>query len=379
MWVLFPFVTKIATIARTVPRSNTIRRFIYIVYTIMTTAIAKDTDRKLWQSDHPLQSWEWGEVRKKVGILVIRFITIDKEKRRYFTVTIHSIGFGKTMAYLARSVWPSEAELNVIIPVLKTYNAIALKLEPDMYIEQSGEYHIPLLYRHWNNNGLEFVRSNASIFGKHTFLVDLTPSEEEILRRMKQKTRYNIRIAQKHDVVVKDLSSSKEGFDTFFSLYQDTQHRQKYLGHGKDYHRAVWDGMKEKYSKLFVAFYKGLPLAAYHIMYSDTRAFYVYGGTSSEQKQVMASNLLMWEVIRDAKKQGKRYFDMWGALSENYDPKDPWSGFHRFKEGYGGRHMTYMPTIDVVMDKLWYSLFSLAWPIRNKLLELKSILTTSHV
>lgn len=345
----------------------------------MTTAIAKDTDRKLWQSDHPLQSWEWGEVRKKVGILVIRFITTDKEKRRYFTVTIHSIGFGKTMAYLARSVWPSEAELNVIIPVLKTYKAIALKLEPDMYIEQSGEYHIPLLYRHWNNNGLEFVRSNASIFGKHTFLVDLTPSEEEILRRMKQKTRYNIRIAQKHDVVVKNLSSLKEGFDTFFSLYQDTQHRQKYLGHGKDYHRAVWDGMKEKQSKLFVAFYKGFPLAAYHVMYSDTRAFYVYGGTSSEQKQVMASNLLMWEVIRDAKKQGKRYFDMWGALPENYDLKDPWVGFHRFKEGYGGRHMTYMPTIDVVIDKPWYLLFSLAWPIRNKLLELKSILTTSHV
>ncbi|MCR4329835.1 MAG: peptidoglycan bridge formation glycyltransferase FemA/FemB family protein [Candidatus Roizmanbacteria bacterium] len=340
----------------------------------MTTLIAKDTDKKIWCSDHPLQSWEWGEVRKKVGIHVVRFITKDEDKRRFFTVTIHPIGFGKTIAYLARSEWPTNTELKYMVSVLQSQNAIALKLEPDLYIEQSGEYHIPLLYKHWNSNGLEFVRSSASIFGKHTFLVDLTPSEVEMLKRMKQKTRYNIRVAQKHGVSIKDVSNSKEGFDIFFSLYQDTQHRQKYLGHGENYHRAVWDGMKEKYSKLFVAFYNDQPLAAYHMMYSDTRAFYVYGGTSSKQKQVMASNLLMWEVIRDAKKQGKRYFDMWGALPENFDPKDPWAGFHRFKEGYGGRHMTYMPTIDVVIEKPWYMLFSLAWPIRNKLLELKSTL-----
>ena len=255
---------------------------------------------------------------------------------------------------------------------MRSQNAIALKLEPDAYIEQSGEYHIPLLRNRWQQDGLEFAQSGSSIFGKHTFIVDLTPSEDEMLRRMKQKTRYNIRVAQKHGVVVKDVSNQKDGFDIFFSLYQDTQKRQKYLGHDKKYHHAVWDGMKGKYSKLFAAFYKDKPLAAYHIMYGKTRAFYVYGGTSSQEKQVMASNLLMWEVILDAKKQGKRYFDMWGALPEDYDKRDPWVGFHRFKEGYGGRHMTYMPTIDVVIDKVWYFLFSIAWPVRNKLLELKS-------
>lgn len=340
----------------------------------MTTTIAQDTDKETWHNDHPLQSWEWGEVRKEVGTSVSRFITTGKESKRCFTVTVHPIGFGKTIAYLARSVWPCNAELKTMLAILQSQNAIALKLEPDAYIEQSGEYHIPLLRSRWRQDGLEFVQSSSSIFGKHTFIVDLTPSEDEMLRRMKQKTRYNIRVAQKHGVVVKDVSSLKDGFDIFFSLYQDTQQRQKYLGHGKEYHRAVWDGMKGKYSKLFVAFYNDQPLAAYHIMYSKTRAFYVYGGTSSQEKQVMASNLLMWEVILEAKKQGKTYFDMWGALPENYDQKDPWAGFHRFKEGYGGRHMTYMPTIDVVIDKRWYFLFSIAWPVRNKLLELKSVL-----
>jgi len=345
----------------------------------MTTVIAKESDKKIWRSNHPLQSWEWGDVRKAVGTRVARFITRSNDKNRFFTVTVHSIGFSKTIAYLARSVWPTESELKYIVAVLQSFNAIALKLEPDLYIEQSGDYRIPLLNTRWNSNGIEFVRSSASIFGKHTFLVDLTPSEEEIMRRMKQKTRYNIRVAHKHGVVVKDMSNAKNGFDIFFSLYQDTQRRQRYLGHGENYHRAVWDGMKGKYSKLFVAFYNDQPLAAYHMMYSDTRAFYVYGGTSTEHKQAMASNVLMWEVMRDAKKQRKQYFDMWGALPENYDPKDPWAGFHRFKEGYGGRHMTYMPTIDVVIDKGWYSLFSIAWPIRNKLLELKSHLMNNNV
>lgn len=346
----------------------------------MNISLLKDTDRNNWTSKHPLQSWEWGEVKKQSGVTTLRFIARESKQNRCFTITLHPIVLNATMAYCARSEWPSESELHEIVPYLRSYGAIALKFEPDIWIQQSGEYHIPLIYKKWHRGVIAYTRSNATVFAKHTFVVDLVPDENQLLLRMKQKTRYNIRIAQKHGVIVRDISADPHGFDIFYSLYEDTLKRQRYLGHGKSYHKIVWETMKKAgHSKLFAAFYNNIPLAAYHMMYDSERAFYVYGGTSTQHKEVMASNVLMWEVIRDAKKLGKTYFDMWGALDKHHDPHDPWAGFHRFKEGYGGRHMTFMPTIDVVIRPLWYKIFSFSWPIRNKLLELKSALQAYHV
>ena len=129
------------------------------------------------------------------------------------------------------------------------------------------------------------------------------------------------------------------------------------------------------FSRLLVAYYEDIPLAAYHLMFFKETGYYVYGGSSDAHKEVMASNLLMWEALKLAKSLGCRTFDMWGSLAEKYTPSDPWAGFHRFKEGYGGVHRNYLGSVDVVVKPLEYQLFTLLWPIRTKVLELRQKLT----
>ena len=88
----------------------------------------------------------------------------------------------------------------------------------------------------------------------------------------------------------------------------------------------------------------------------------------------MASNLMMWEAIRFGKKNGAKMFDMWGALGPNPNPKDPWYGFHRFKEGYGAKLTESIGTYDLVINPYLYPLYNLADRLRWVFLKLKSYL-----
>ena len=78
----------------------------------------------------------------------------------------------------------------------------------------------------------------------------------------------------------------------------------------------------------------------------------------------MASNLMMWEAIKFGKKLGLKKFDMWGALSKNPDTKDSWYGFHKFKEGYGARHVEFLGSYDFVINKKLYIVYKILNKIR---------------
>ena len=103
--------------------------------------------------------------------------------------------------------------------------------------------------------------------------------------------------------------------------------------------------------------------------FGDT-LYYPYGGSSKSHPEVMANNLVAWEAIKLGKKLGLKNFDMWGALGPNASPKDPWYGFHRFKNGYGGKLVEYIGTYDLVFDWPIYIMFT----IIDKLSPLKFFL-----
>lgn len=341
-----------------------------------TAIVTEEKYKEAWNRkvNHVLQTWEWGEIKKRYGNKIYRLGVFDSQKRlvKGYLFTLHNLPLGKSIINFARGEWPEPDILKFLYQKTKHLNCLFTKLEPSVLIDEAGKYKIPLLNRCWSQNNLNYVLSNSRIFAQHTFIVDLGFSEIELFSFMKSKTRYNIRLAEKKGVQVKDESDNPQAFELFFRLYQETIKRQNYLGHDYNYHKVVWETMlKAKMAKILVAYYEKTPIAAYQLFYFKNTAYYLYGGTSHKYKEVMASNLLMWEAIRQAKEAGYQYFDLWGALEKDYNPKHAWAGFHRFKEGYGGIHQSYLPTIDVVFKPIEYKVFSTLWPMRNKLVELK--------
>lgn len=322
-----------------------------------------------------MQTWEWGEIRQQSGNQILRIAVVDEKEqiKQVFLFTVHPLGLGKVIINYAKGpMVPTD-----ILQFLKNkfgQQAIFVKLEPEEWLESAGKYKLPIAKKKWQQDDLNFCLSTSPVFARHTFIIDLNFSEEKLLSLMKSKTRYNINLAKRRGVEIKDETEKPKAFDTFFQLYEQTVKRQNYLGHSKEYHQLVWETLKQaQMAKILTAYYQDEPLSSYTLFFYKHWAYYLYGGSSENHKEVMASNLLMWEAIRLAKKQGCQYFDMWGALEANYSLSHPWAGFARFKEGYGGQHRSYLPTIDVVFQKVWYQMFSFIWPIRLKLLTFLSI------
>ena len=304
---------------------------------------------------HPLQSWEWGQARTKTGIRVVRWGEFDKDKLvATYQMTIHPLGVGGFLiGYLPRSAFPSKKMLEYLYDFGKKNNLIFIKIEP--YIPANFKFQI---------SNFKLVKSPHPLFPIWTQVLDLTQSEESLLKNMKQKTRYNIRLAQKKGVVVKEMSNS-EGFEIFQKLYFDTCKRQKYFGHSKKYHEIVWDSLKNNIAHILIAFYNNKPLAVYELFYFNDIFYYPYGGTSNEDRNVMAANLLMWEAILLGRKLGAKKFDMWGSLPPQYDQNNPWAGFTRFKEGYGTTFVEMIHGQDLIISPFLYSLYNILYKARQ--------------
>jgi lipid II:glycine glycyltransferase (peptidoglycan interpeptide bridge formation enzyme) len=312
---------------------------------------------------HPLQSWDWGEVRKKMGLNTLRVGEYQKNQlKNIFTLTLHKIPLTSfKIGYLPRSVFPSKEVLEFLFNFGKKNNLIFIKIEPYEKLTNNN-----LTIKQFNN----LKNSPHPLFPKWTQILDLSQSEEEILKNMHHKTRYNIRLAQKKGVIVKEMSNN-EGFKIFSKLYFETCKRQHYFGHNLKYHQIVWQNLKEKIAHILIAFYKNEALAAYQIWIYKDIGYYVYGGSSDKYRNLMGTNLLMWEAIKMAKNKGVKKFDMWGSLPPNYLPNHPWAGFTRFKQGYGGKFVEFIGSFDLIINPFLYSLYNLAYSLRKIYLRLK--------
>ncbi len=297
---------------------------------------------------HPLQTWEWGQARKKMGIRVEKIV----EKNTIFQMTIHPLPhLPYSIGYIPRSVFPSESVQKKLYEFGKKNNLIFIKFEP--YTEYQ--------------NSTQIRKSPHPLFPEWTQTLDISPSEDELLKKMKPKTRYNIRLAEKKGVQVRQMDTD-EGFKIFSKLYFETCKRQRYHGHTPGYHQTIWESMKESQGHILISFFNDIPLGAYELYHFKDRLYYVYGGSSTEYKQVMAPNLLMWEAIKFGKKQGAKIFDMWGSLPPDYSQNHPWAGFTRFKEGYGTEFTHLSQSFDIIVNPILYKLYSFAYSVREKIL-----------
>lgn len=336
---------------------------------------------------HPLQTYEWGEFRKKTGVTVIRYC--NDKKTQVTQLTLHPIPHTPwQICYFPKGPLPTSAMLQELSEINRGYHSIFTQIEPNIssriYTNSQGSLSEGISHLSQQERdlftALNLRPATRPLFTKYNFILDLSKSEEELLKNMHAKTRYNIRVAQKHNVEISE-DSSPEAFTTHLTLTKQTTNRQRFFAHSEKYHKMQWETLKhtrdasnhnQLTSHLFLAKYQGEVLASWIIFIFKDTIYYPYGASSNEHREVMASNLLMWEIIRFGKKHSLQRLDMWGALSPTPDSHDPWYGFHRFKLGYGADLHESLGNFDLVVNKALYQSYRIADKIRWLILKQKA-------
>lgn len=321
---------------------------------------------------HPLQSWEWGEFRKKTGVEVERIGFFQGgQLQKAIEITFHPIPFlGKTAGYLPKGDMPDQEQLAAIKQIGKQHNALFIKIEPNVAAKVSATTSA-------HTKVGEFLMEQGAVpgkplFTKYTFQLDLTQPEEKLYANLKQKTRYNINVAYKKGVTIVE-DSSEQGIETYLEILAETTKRQGFYAHGPEYFREMWKTIGQSgMIRIFQAVYEETVISSWIMFVFDDVLYYPYGASRDLHRNVMANNLMMWEMIRFGKSIGCHMLDMWGALGPDADPKSSWYGFHHFKEGYSGDLIEFLGTFDIVLDPQLYKVFRFADDWRWKLLRFKT-------
>lgn len=334
----------------------------------MTTRELSSKEKDLFNNltTHPLQSWEWGEFRRVLGQKVIRIGFFEKEKLiDAFQVFFYKLpGLPFTIGYFPKGTLPNQEIIKSLLELGRKNKAVFIKLEPNVEIGSKEEKK----WR-WKQLGL---RPGKLIFTKYTSIIDLNKSEDELFNSFKNKTRYNIRLAQKHGVVVEEDNSQKT-FNQYLKLMLETTQRQGFYAHDSKFHQTQWQFLQPAgISHLVVAKHKGKVLAAFLLFLFNKTLYYPYGASTREHKDFMAPNLLMWEAIRFGKNNGATLFDLWGGTSSEIKENDPWYGWHRFKMGYCPKVIELVGAYDLILDPFLYKIYNFIDSLRWSILRLKT-------
>lgn len=333
----------------------------------------KEKDRAIFNklASHPLQSWEWGEFRESMGIKVIRLGKYENDNLiEVIQLTVHKLPLKFSIGYIPKSPIPSKEMFEKLSDIGKENNCIFIKLEPNVL---KGDSDFLLL-----TSNFRITSSSHPLFTRYSFILDLNKSDEEFLKSFHNKTRYNIKIAQKNGVVICE-NNSASAFKKYLALTDQTLKRQMFFAHDREYHVKMWEALgKAGIAHLFTAKFihdgKENILAAWILFIFNKVIYYPYGASSNAFRNVMASNLMMWEAIRWGKKMGAEKFDMWGSLGPDADPSDPWFGFHRFKQGYGTTLVEFAGSYDLIINPLIYKLYNIIYLLRGKFLKAKALI-----
>ena len=308
---------------------------------------------------HPLQSWEWGEFREKAGNEIVRLgVFSGKKLTDAIQIVTHKMPATKyKIGTLVKGPRPTKEIIKELKKLGNKENLIFIKLEPNFVINSKlkGQKAKPQLK---TQNLIKLLKENGAVPGKTlftptSFWIDLTKSEEELLKSFSSKTRYNIRLAQRKGVEIQE-DNSKKAFEKYIQLTRETVKRQGFYAHTEKYHRLMWKFLHEKpkaenkkpIARLLTARYKKEIIVTWIVFVWHDFMYYPYGASSIKYRNVMANNLIMWETIKYGKKLGLKTFDLWG--------REPGKGFTKFKEGYNPKIVEFLGTWDLVTSSLYY-------------------------
>lgn len=322
------------------------------------------TDQKIWDKfiagqDHAqfLQSWAWGEFQTAVGRRVFRLGGFEDNKMlRAGQWLEHYLGLGWAYLYCPRGPVSSTEKMDwswpELIKILKTktsaYGNLFLRLEP------VGANLAP-------NTDLPLCRVH-SVQPTHTLLLDLSQPLEKILAEMHQKTRYNIRLAEKKELTVEIKNETEKISSAYFKkmwqLFLTTAKRDGIKLHSKKYYQKMLTIMPSLTPVIKMG-EEWLAIGIF-IGFGDTFT-YVHGASANSHRELMAPYLLHWQMIQLAKKHGYHYYDFGGLNPDDktdFDFQPRWEGLTRFKQGFGGLKYSYPGAFDLPINQLGYKLYN---------------------
>ena len=317
------------------------------------------TDWKQFIALHPgahlLQTAEWGELKSAFGWDAVRIACEGLGAQ----VLFRRLPAGFSVAYIPKPCFDVATAPSIfwqeVVRLCRQRHAVFLKVEPDEWGNSESAYQPAM-------TSLPLRTSRFNVQPPRTLIVDLRGSEDEILSRMKQKCRYNIRLAEKKDVVVRPWTD----LDGFYRLMQATGERDAFGVHSLEYYRRAYDLFHPTGScELLVAEYQQQPLAALMVFKHGPRSWYLYGASNDLERNRMPTYLLQWEAMRWAKAHGCEQYDLWGVpdedeqtLEANFEARhDGLWGVYRFKRGFGGELKRAAQSLDVVFNPILYQLY----------------------
>jgi peptidoglycan pentaglycine glycine transferase (the first glycine) len=323
---------------------------------------------------HVLQSWDWGAFKSRWGWTVERLLWTESGTS-VAAAQVLSRAIRHTpwhILYVSKGPALDYTDIGLagkVVADLETYarnkQALFIKIDPDVprqYGEPeadqpphtSGQAVLRLLSR----RGWHFSREQIQF--RNTVVHNLTPDREDLLATMKSKWRYNIRLAERKGVSVR--SGTTEDIATFYQMYAETATRDGFLIRPEAYYRDVWQRFLETgIAEMLLASVKDNVIAGLILFVFGQSAWYMYGASAQQHRQLMPNHLLQWSAICRAKERGCTYYDMWGA-PDVFDETDRMWGVYRFKQGFGGQVVQGLGAFDYPVNRPLYWAFAIGMP-----------------
>ncbi|PIQ91310.1 MAG: hypothetical protein COV70_04340 [Parcubacteria group bacterium CG11_big_fil_rev_8_21_14_0_20_39_22] len=311
-----------------------------------------------------IQDRIYGKWQEYVNRKSYRFVIEDNGKVvSYFQVVSFPLFFGKKVLYIPYGPLVKEMSPEIVIELKRTARKIlkregAIFCRFDFFPPPSAE----------EQKMIRAVMTPAPLYSYHSayfqprdeWQLSIDKPEIELLKGMDKKTRYGINLGPRkglrYQVVKNNLS---EHLSDFYNLLSDTASRNKFKLHPREYYEGVFDEADKDGNGYLVLVWleDKLLVANFILMYGDTANF-VFGGSSSEHRDLMAPYLANWEAIKAAKGRGAKYYNFGGVASRD-GGHDEWSGLSYFKKKFGGEPIVHSTFFDVVAKPIWYTLYML--------------------
>ena len=314
-----------------------------------------------------LQSAEWLRLQEATGKQIIPY----EEDGFVANGIVHTLPLVGKYLYVPRgpvcdnfqfSIFNFQTGIQKLIQVAKERKMKWIRIEPETEeVLEEIKKSVDAL-RQAQGGNLRITKAPHDMQPREVFKIDITLSEEELLARMKPKTRYNIRLSEKRGVRVFETRDEKY-IEDFLGLITATSGRKGITSHSRSYYERFFQVLPENMCRLFVAEYDGKVIAANVVIFFGETVTYLHGGTADEHRDVMAPHLLQWEQIKAAKKEGFRLYDFGGVKVINNQQSTvsvDWGGITRFKTGFSpSTAPTVFPgSYDIVLDTQGYFLYT---------------------
>lgn len=260
------------------------------------------------------------------------------------------------------------SELSKALKPLLPKNTMVIRFDPEVTftnLEDRDLFNYGLKTVAWADK-LKLKKNKVDIQPPDSTLVSLEGTEDEILARMHQKWRYNIRLSERKGVIIKkyngDSAEISSKIDKFYELTKETNARDGNASHAKSYYRdlilssakQLKEGKDVPEVNLYIAEHEGDEIASIVTLFSKTESVYLYGASSNNKRNLMPNHLLQWTAMKDAKAYGSKYYDMYGMPPEGKDENHPMHGLYMFKANFGGKNIHRTGSWDVPLNAVYY-------------------------